>query len=293
MAETPVPLDSNWLRDHPLPQPDPHADKNARGRVLLVGGCSTVPGGLLLTAEAALRAGAGKVRAATVRSVAPALGMAMPEIAVLGLDETLAGEIAAMDTIADSLGRCDALVAGPAMGCAEAAGQVVDHLLGHEPGAFTLVFDAAALMALPSRARLLARRERPAVLTPHIGEMAAMLECEAAEIEADRPRAVRRAAALYGAVVVLKGSTSLVACRDGALFAYAGGGVGLATGGSGDVMAGIVAGLAARGAGPLEATLWAVWLHGEAGRRCAEQMGPLGFLARELLAHVPGLMRAV
>ena len=94
-------------------------------------------------------------------------------------------------------------------------------------------------------------------------------------------------------MVVLKGSTSLVATPDGELFAYAGGGVGLATGGSGDVLAGIVAGLAARGAEPLEATLWAVWLHGEAGRRCAEQLGPLGFLARELLAHVPGLMRGV
>ena len=68
---------------------------------------------------------------------------------------------------------------------------------------------------------------------------------------------------------------------------------GLATGGSGDVLAGIAAGLVARGTDPLAATLWAVWLHGEAGRRCAERQGPLGFLARELLAHVPGLMRAV
>jgi NAD(P)H-hydrate repair Nnr-like enzyme with NAD(P)H-hydrate dehydratase domain len=131
------------------------------------------------------------------------------------------------------------------------------------------------------------------VLTPHIGEMAALLECDAAGIEADRPAAVRRAAAHFGAVVMLKGSTTLVADPGGALFAYAGGGVGLATGGSGDVLAGIVAGLAARGAPPLEATLWAVWLHGEAGRRCAEQIAPLGFLARELLAQVPGLMRAV
>jgi NAD(P)H-hydrate repair Nnr-like enzyme with NAD(P)H-hydrate dehydratase domain len=92
---------------------------------------------------------------------------------------------------------------------------------------------------------------------------------------------------------MLKGSTSLVADHEGRLFAYAGGGVGLATGGSGDVLAGIAAGLAARGASPLDAALWAVWLHGEAGRRCAEQIGPVGFLARELLAHVPGLMKAI
>jgi NAD(P)H-hydrate repair Nnr-like enzyme with NAD(P)H-hydrate dehydratase domain len=123
--------------------------------------------------------------------------------------------------------------------------------------------------------------------------MAAMLEWPAERVEQDRVAAVTFAAERFGAVVVLKGSTSLVAAPHGELFAYAGGGVGLATGGSGDVLAGIAAGLAARGAAPLDAALWAVWLHGEAGRRCAEQLGPLGFLARELLAHVPPLMRGV
>lgn len=84
---------------------------------------------------------------------------------------------------------------------------------------------------------------------------------------------------------------SIIAGPDNVLFAYADGGVGLATGGSGDVLAGLVAGLCARGAEPLHVTLWAVWLHGEAGRRCSEQVGPLGFLARELLALILGLMR--
>ena len=92
---------------------------------------------------------------------------------------------------------------------------------------------------------------------------------------------------------MLKGPNTLICDADGRLFAFAGGGVGLATGGSGDVLAGLAAGLAARGAEPLVATAWAVWLHGEAGRRCAEQIGPMGFLAREFLAHVPALMRAV
>src|SRR6185503_12365343 len=107
-------------------------------------------------------------------------------------------------------------------------------------------------------------------------EMAALLAADAAAIDADRVAAVREAARRFGSVVVIKGSTSLIAAPDGTVFAYAGGGVGLATGGSGDVLAGMVAGLAARGASALDATLWAVWLHGEAGRRCAEQMGPLG-----------------
>ena len=292
MAEA-VPLDSNWLREHPLPSPSPHADKNARGRVFIVGGCTSVPGGLVLTAEAALRAGAGKVQVATASSTALPLGIAMPEIAVHATEEDDSGDIRRLsEAMLQLIGRADATILGPAMGGAEAAGGIVDQVLdGDCPG--ELVLDAAALMELGDRKAALARRDRPAVLTPHIGEMAALLGCQAGEIDADRPAAVRRAAETYASIVVLKGSTSLLADRDGSLFAYAGGGVGLATGGSGDVLAGIVAGLAARGAPPLEAALWAVWLHGEAGRRCAEQIGPLGFLARELLAHVPGLMRAI
>lgn len=292
-GDAPRPLDSNWLRDNPLPAPGAHADKNARGRVFIIGGCARVPGGLLLTAEAALRAGAGKVQAATATSTALALGVAMPEMAVFPVAEDDDGEIACLPaTIDDFVARCDAAVIGPAMSCGRAAGEAVDRLLAAADGP-ALILDAAALMELPARAAELAARASPAVLTPHIGEMAAMLDCDAAEIEADRVGAVRSAAQRFGAVVALKGSTSLVADRDGALFAYAGGGVGLATGGSGDVLAGIAAGLAARGTPPLEAALWAVWLHGEAGRRCAVEIGPLGFLARELLRHVPGLMQTI
>lgn len=288
------PLDSNWLRDHPLPVTGRHVDKNARGRVFAIGGCRRVPGGLLLTAEAALRAGAGKVQIAAVTSTALALGIAMPETAVYAVDEDDEGEIARLGHIVESdVARCDAVIAGPAMGCGEAAGRVVDGLLAGIDDEIALILDAAVLMTLSSRAEQVAARHSPALLTPHIGEMAAMLGWDADQIEQNRCAAVRRAAERYGAIVVLKGSTSLIADRDGSLFAYAGGGAGLATGGSGDVLAGIAAGLAARGAEPLEAALWAVWLHGEAGRRCAEQIGPIGFLARELLAHLPGLMRAV
>lgn len=290
-----TPLDSTWLRAHPLPDPGEHADKNARGRVLVVGGSRTVPGGVRLTAEAAFRSGAGKVQVATVEGAALPLGIAVPEIAVFGLPETDDGEIAqhCAAALVPLLPRCDAAILGPAMGCREAGGAVVDTLIAESSGDAALVIDAASLMSLPARAERLRNRASPAILTPHIGEMAALLECDADEIEEDRAAATRRAAERYGAIVVLKGSTSLIATPGGDLFAYAGGGVGLATGGSGDVLAGIVAGLAARGAPPLEATLWAVWLHGEAGRRCAEQLGPLGFLASELLAHVPGLMRGV
>jgi NAD(P)H-hydrate repair Nnr-like enzyme with NAD(P)H-hydrate dehydratase domain len=120
--------------------------------------------------------------------------------------------------------------------------------------------------------------------------MASMLECEPEAVAGDPLDAARRAARLYDGVALVKGQFSHIAAPDGAAFRFEGGGVGLATSGSGDVLAGIVGGLCARGADPLTATLWGVWLHGEAGRLLTETHGRLGFLARELPDLVPKLM---
>lgn len=284
-------LDGAWLRANPLPQPDEQADKNARGRVVVVGGCLTVPGGVRLTAEAALRAGAGKVQVATIEAAAITLGAFLPEIAVLPLKANGEGEIDASQARLDPfIAKADAVVVGPAMGCADQGARLTRSVLA-QAGGIGVVVDAAALMALGQNLQALRRRTTPAVLTPHIGEIAAMLERDATLIEQNREAAVRECAARYGAIVVLKGAVSLVASPDGQVFGYSGGNVGLATGGSGDVMAGIAGALIARGTQPMTAALWSVWLHGEAGRRCAESIGPLGFLASELLAFIPQVMQ--
>lgn len=295
MADGPEvePLDSTWLANHPLPLPGHDTDKNARGRVMAIGGSLSVPGGLLLAAEGALRAGAGKVQMATVAEAALALGVAVPEARVFAQATDEVGEIARLDDAAlRAIEACDAVVLGPAMIERDAAGRLLDQVLDADPAA-VLVLDAAALIALPDRAHRLRDRAAPAILTPHPGEMAALLDRSAEEITADPVGAVRTAAERFGSVVVLKGAQSTIATPDGALLAFAGGGPGLATGGSGDVLAGIAAGFAARGAEPLTAMAWAVWVHGEAGRRCGEQLGPLGFLARDLLGQVPGLLRVL
>ncbi|MBL0922991.1 MAG: NAD(P)H-hydrate dehydratase [Sphingomonadaceae bacterium] len=289
-----TPLDSNWLRAHPLPDPANDVDKNERGRVLVIGGSKLVPGGIALTAEAALRAGAGKVQVATVNSAALLLGMTLPEIAVIALDETTDGELIASSNLSNLLASCDAVVAGPAMSNVEAARALVEVLVAAANSSKSppvMVLDASALLALPQFADRLRKLACPLILTPHLGELAALLECDSSEARC--PSAVSRAASRFGATVVSKGPTSFVATADGEHFAYPGGGVGLATSGSGDVLAGLVGGLAARGAPAVEALLWSIWLHGEAGRRCAEKIGPLGYLARELLAEVPLLMRGV
>lgn len=239
-----------------------------------------------------LRAGAGKVQIATAATLALPLGIEVPEVATVGLPENVAGEIGeGGDALLRSMiERCNCLVAGPAMTTESAAPTLVKTMLGAAP--VPLVLDAAVLMVLRPFANAARTSAAPVILTPHIGEMAALLDRPAEEIEHDRAAAVLEASERFGAICALKGATTLVAAPDAGLFAFAGGGVGLATGGSGDVLAGIVAGLCARGADPLQATLWAVWMHGEAGRRCTEQIGPIGFLARELLCQLPGLLRA-
>jgi ADP-dependent NAD(P)H-hydrate dehydratase len=128
------------------------------------------------------------------------------------------------------------------------------------------------------------------VLTPHAGEMAAMLGRPRDEVEADQARFAREAAARFGAVVALKGAQTFVAAPGGESYRNARGDVGLATSGSGDTLAGIVGGLLARGAEPVQAAVWGVYLHARAGRRLAERIG-IGFLAREIPAEIPPLMR--
>jgi NAD(P)H-hydrate repair Nnr-like enzyme with NAD(P)H-hydrate dehydratase domain len=128
------------------------------------------------------------------------------------------------------------------------------------------------------------------VLLPHAGELASLLDCDEEEIEHEPIRCGVRAAQLYRSIVLVKGVTSHVVTPDGEIWTYEGGAPGLGVSGSGDVLAGIVGGLLARGAEPLNALLWSVWLHGEAGARLAKSVGPIGFLARQIADEVPGLL---
>ena len=285
-------LDAAWLRRHPLPVHPEGTDKNTRGKVVMAGGSLLVPGGLVLTATAAFRAGAGKVQMALPEPLAIPTGMAMPESGIFGLPTGPDGEISDARTVADKVLPCDCLVVGPAMGTPRAAGIVLDALLPQAPDG-PVVIDAAAVAASASRHQAIAALPGGAILTPHVGEMAQLTGIDADRIEADRERIAADYAARLGSVLLIKGATTVIARPDGALMIYGGGGIGLATGGSGDVLTGIIAGLCARGLPAWEATCWGVWLHGEAGRRLSERLGPMGFLARELPAEVPSLMRGV
>jgi ADP-dependent NAD(P)H-hydrate dehydratase len=288
-----MPVTRALLRRMPLPQPDDDSDKDARGRVLAIGGSVQTPGALLLAGVAALRAGAGKLQLATVKSVAAALGVAVPESLVVALPETRAGEIAGDAggrALAEHAARTDAVLVGPGMMSERSAHALVRALVRRLRDDATLVLDAAAVGALRDDDEALLPLHGRAVLTPHAGEMATLLGVEKDEVEARPAAFALDAAARVGAVVALKGPESWIAAPDGTLHHYAGGSVGLATSGSGDTLAGIVAGLAARGTSAAHAAVWGAYLHGEAGEVLARRIGPIGYLARELLDEVPGLM---
>lgn len=284
-----IDIDAGWRAAYPVPMPSGDTDKNSRGQVLVIGGARRVPGAVTLTAEAALRVGAGKVRIATIAAAALPLGIAMPEVGVIGLSEDDDGNIAPGDdpALSATLDRADAVVIGPGMGDRHAAAALLRTVAPRvKPGA-TLVLDGAAVAGASALADVLAPLAGRLILTPHPGEMAALMDCS---IEAVDPSTAQAAAARFAAVVALKGTRTIIATPDAEPLFYSGGGVGLATGGSGDVLAGAVAGLCARGAPPHVATGWGVWLHGEAGRTLAQRVGPIGFLARELLPILPTLL---
>ena len=276
------------LRAHPLP-PVVDGDKETKGRILVIAGSRDVPGAALLTATAAMRAGAGKLQIATVESGAPQLGIAMPEAMVRALAEDRGGGFApsVAGKLAEWGGKVDAVVAGPGMaegaGCAAIAAALLAIVT-------PIALDAALLKSLPKKAP---KRRTPPIFLPHAGELAALLECDAQQVERDPIGCGTRAADRHGALVLVKGVTSHVVAPGGEHWTYDGGAPGLGVSGSGDVLAGIVGGLLARGAEPLSALLWAVWLHGEAGSRLAKRIGPIGFLAREIADEIPALTTAL
>jgi ADP-dependent NAD(P)H-hydrate dehydratase len=281
----PIDVTAAVLRDWPLPRPG--SDKESRGRTLIVGGCEQTPGAVLLAAEAALRSGAGKLQVATVRSVATSLAVAVPEALVLPLAETAGGAIdaSAADDVLELATDASAVLIGPGM---SGEAETVAFMSALVPRlSAPLVIDALGLAYLTERLERVQHLRGRVVLTPNRRELAIMLGAALDDVETDARRAVTELAARTGATVTAGGPESWTASPRGQTWRDPSGGVGLGVSGSGDVFAGIVTGLCARGAEPEQAAVWASFLHGRAGDRLASNVGRVGFLAREVPAQVP------
>jgi ADP-dependent NAD(P)H-hydrate dehydratase len=286
MSEQRQVVTSRLLRDWPLPDVADGAGKGARGTVVVIGGAADTPGAVLLAGLAALRVGAGRLSLATAAVNAPAVAVAAPESAVTALPVTRDGAIGA-----DALPTCErlvkgaqAIVVGPGMRDPDQTRDLVRGLL-HAVGEETIVvLDALALTcgALDDDTR--ARVGKPIVATPNRTEAGYLLDDDAPE---DDEQAARMVADRLGAVVTMQ---SCIVTADGRSWVDRSGDSGLGTSGSGDVLAGAIAGLAARGATPEQAAVWGAHAHAEAGERLSARIGRLGYLARELLDELPQVL---
>jgi len=303
-STAPIELNAALLRRWPLPQPGPDGDKEVRGHVLAVAGSSEMPGAAILAGEAALRAGAGKLTIATGASIATHVGSAIPEARVISLGETAAHGFQADSArrLGELAEKADAVLLGPGMQDEGACVELVHHLLARLHG-LPIVLDATAMCAVHPRAEphLLEeaidwerfRFPAPVLLTPHAGELARLTGAERHAIEQEPHKSALAAAERWNAVVALKGATTVLATPEGKLWQHQGGNAGLAISGSGDTLAGIIAGLLARGATLEQAAAWGVVLHAAAGEQLALRCGPLGYLAREIAAEIPALLRVL
>ena len=279
-------LNARALRHWALPALDEDADKESRGRVVVIAGSREIPGAALLAATAALRAGAGKLLIATAQSVAIPMAIAMPEARVIGLPETSSGGLArdGVRRVEEAVDAADAVLVGPGFADEQASVRFVLRLLPMAAKA-TLVLDALAMTVQ----REIQRFEQPVLLSPHAGEMAQLCGLTKEAVE-DHEGCALDAARAWNACVVLKGAATRIALPSGQQWQHQASVPGLATSGSGDVLAGLIAGLAARGAPREQAASWGVVLHSLAGARLARALGPLGLMARELPGEVPALM---
>jgi hydroxyethylthiazole kinase-like uncharacterized protein yjeF len=288
-------VDAVLLRSMPLPEIDGDATKARRGTALVVGGSSETPGGALLAGLAALRVGAGKLQIATVASVATALAVAVPEARVVALGETGSGAIdpRRVDRLDANLARADAVLVGTSTIDADATGDLLRAIVCRIGPTATLVVDAGALPILGAEPELLCAVADRTTVIPNPSEMATLLD-ESEDWICDHPGdALDAAVQRLGAVVSLRDAETRTAGPGTAHYVDASGHGALGTSGSGDVLAGAVVGLAARGADPLCATVWAAHLHGLAGERLGCDGPGLGTLARELPAELPRALRAV
>jgi ADP-dependent NAD(P)H-hydrate dehydratase len=285
-------IDQVWIAANPLPPIASGGDKNTRGRVLVIGGAEFVPGALQLTGEAVLRAGAGKLQLATVRAAAMSLAVLMPEAAMIALPADDRGEISAtaIEDLKERLTRTDVVIVGPGMSASSQTGDLVASILQTVNRETVVILDAAALTCARHLESLIRRHEGQVIITPHHGEMSYLTGVPRDIVAADPVTAAREVAQTYKMAVLLKADHTVLAAPDQEALLFTGGCIGLATGGSGDVLAGLIGGFAARGAPPRLACAWAAYIHGAAGATLSREIGPLGFLARELLSKIPRLI---
>jgi len=273
-----------------LPLRQPWVHKGSCGKVLVVAGSQGFTGAAALASSAAVRSGAGLVTLGIAASLQPVMAGKLTEVMTRPLPETAWGALGldAIPYIQKLAAECDVVAAGPGLGREEETAEVVRETV--QTARCPLVLDADALNALAGYTDILLESEALAVLTPHPGELSRLTGLSVESINADRLTVAREAAASWGCIVVLKGPGTVVAFPDGEVFINSTGNAGMATGGTGDVLTGIIAAFIAQGLSSHDAAVAGVYIHGLAGD-IAACPGTIGMTAGDLLQAIPAAIR--
>ena len=274
-----------------LPARPAAGHKGTFGHLLVVAGSTGKAGAAAMTAMGGLRSGAGLVTVAAPQEVQRALQIKLTEAMTEPLPGSAVLGRAALEPLCRLWEGKDALAVGPGLGQAEETRDLVQQLVGECP--LPLVLDADGLNAVAAAPQVLTGRSAGTVLTPHPGEMARLSGRSIAEVEADRLETARVFARRFGVVLVLKGARTVTAFPDGRVRINGSGNPGLASGGMGDVLTGLIGALLAQGLCPEDAAVLGVFLHGYAADRLAERLGEAGMIAGDLLTELPAARRAL
>jgi len=290
-AANPRPITPALLRQWPLPTPT--GSKTARGQVLVVGGARRTPGAPVLSGQAALRMGAGRLTLAVAESVATAVAVAVPESGVEALPESATGSITgvgAAGALRRELDRADAMLIGPGLDDAEGTVRLVEEVVPLLAGDARIVLDAYGFTVLPELAPEVRGSIAGRLVTNcNTAELARLTGTGEIGVEDVGAPAVELAAR-FGAVVSCHG---WIATPAGEVWRGTTGDTGLGTSESGDVLAGAIVGLVSRGAEPDRAAVWASHVHASAGDTLAARYGRIGYLARDLLPELPVVLSAL
>jgi len=269
------------------------AHKGRTGHLLVIAGSTGKTGAAAMTCMSALRAGAGLVTLGIAESLNPILEAGMLEAMTAPLPESRAGVVG--ESAAAAINRLmsgkKCLAVGPGLGQEPETGELVRGII--KDSEIPVVVDADGLNHLAGKMQILQKAKAPLILTPHPGEMARLVDSEVSTVQRDRVKCAREFAAGYNVHVVLKGARTVVAHPDGRVFINPTGNAGMASGGMGDVLTGIIAGLVAQGLSVEAAAHAGTYLHGAAADTLAAAIGPYGFLAGDVMNAIPGEIKKI
>lgn len=278
------------VRSYFDPRP-PEFHKGNTGHLMVIAGSPGKTGAAAMTAISAMRIGAGLVTLGIPGGLNPILETRVLEAMTLPLPETVDGLLdeSAFDAVLDQLPGKKCMAIGPGLGLSDPTTTLVHRLL--RESTLPLVIDADGLNCLAGHTRILENLDIPIILTPHPGEMSRLVNESVAEVQKDRIGCARTFARRFGVHVILKGARTVIAHPDGDVFINPSGNPGMASGGMGDVLTGMIAGLVAQGYSPRKAAHAGVYLHGKAADALVRQTGPFGYLASDVMEVIPGCIR--